>query len=178
MSEADVQAVEDWLAAYKTFENYFPGWVPTPGHRCDWEVRWPIVDANGTISGMACFEADSAFEEVSISIIYRGNPVYRLDRVPNTRQEGNSYPAHLYVPDLPVTFKGSHIHAWEDHREYVRKNGRGPLIFRRPIEQPHDIETAFGIVSKAVGLTVPSSHRGITLPPQSGLNLDWKGRRR
>jgi hypothetical protein len=74
MSDADVNEVEAWIAGYKTFDHYFPGWDETPGHGRDWQARWPIVDANGVTSGMACFEADAAFNEISISIIFRRAP--------------------------------------------------------------------------------------------------------
>ena len=176
MSEAQVVEVDGWIGGYKTFDSYQPAWQPVKGRGRDWQARWPLVDQNDIASGFVVFEADAGFTEISISVIYRGSPVYRLDLCPPGQQHGNEFVARKYAPDLPRKFTGSHIHGWEDTRGWVKDHGLGEMPLRRPLENPPtDFDEAFEFVAKAVNITVQPGTRPVTLPPQRGLSL---GKRR
>lgn len=97
MSDAEVTDVEAWIASYKAFDHYFPGWKESKG-RCDWQASWPIVDAHGIASAVAYFEADASLTEISISIVFRRAPVYRLDKINEAEPEGNQLSARQYAP--------------------------------------------------------------------------------
>lgn len=176
MSDAEVTDVEDWITSYKTFDHYFPGWVESKG-RCDWQASWPIVDLDGIASAVAYFEADASFTDISISVVFRRAPIYRLDKIAETEPEGNPLTARQYAPHVPADFFGSHVHGWQDNREWVRAKGLAELPFKHPINSPPSLELMFDLVATEMNITVTPSQRGITLPPQSGLKLDWKGGR-
>jgi hypothetical protein len=178
MSDSQVAEIDSYIDGYKAFDDYMPPWKPIIGHGRDWQSRWPITDAEGVTSGMAHFECDASFSEVSIAVTYRRSPIYRLDLVPVDKKEGNPFSVRPYAPGLPETFFGSHIHAWADHREWVRVNGLGELPFRRPLSPaPSDVQRALEIVAQDLNLTVLPTYRGIVLPVQSGLQLGKGGKR-
>jgi len=176
MSDAEVDEVEAWIGAYKTFDHYFPEWVESKG-RCDWQTSWPIVDMHGVASAIAYFEANASFSEISISIVFRRAPVYRLDKINESEPEGNSLDAQKYAPHVPAQFFGSHVHGWEDNREWVRAKGAGEVPFKHPITAPSTLELMLQHAATEVNITVPASFRDIGLPPQSGLNLKWGPRK-
>jgi hypothetical protein len=175
MSDADVDGVDAWIAGYKELDGFQPPWLPAKG-RSEWKADWPIRDANDLTSGKLILECDAMHEEISVSIVVRKASIYRLDWVPDDRQEGNPYPARRYAPHLPVDFLGTHVHAWADHREYVRATGlKGfDLPFRCPTTAPTSLDEALERVTGAMNVAFPSSKRGTTLPPQTGLKLKWR----
>lgn len=130
------------------------------------------MGADGISSAYVALEADASFAFISISVIYRGNPIYRLDIVPPDRDEGNIFSARKYAKHLPPEFSGSHTHTWEDHRLWIADHGLGELPFRRPLEPaPDSFARAFDHVAEAINLTLLSAHRPIELPRQIGFSV-------
>ena len=76
---------------------------------------------------------------------------------------------------MPAEFFGSHVHGWDDNREWVRAKGLEELPFKHPINAPPNLELMFDHVATEMNITVLPSQRDITLPPQSGFKLNWKG---
>lgn len=176
MSEAQVAEVDTWISSYKAFDSYQPPWQPIRSRGRDWQATWPIVDLGGISSGKAVFETDAAFTEISISVIYRSNPIFRLDLVPADREEGNEFVALQYASDVPRKFTGTHTHSWDDHRLWVKSNGLGELPIRRPlIDPPTEIDGAFEFISRIMNVSLQPGQRPVILPPQKGLSLG-KGR--
>lgn len=177
MSDEQIVEVDSWLASYKTLDGYQPPWISVAGRGRAWEANWPILSVDGISSAYAALEADAALVCISISIIYRGSPVYRLDIVPSDHQEGNPYSARKYAKYLPSTFCGSHAHAWEDHRLWVSEHGLGELPFRCPLSPaPAGFDRAFEHLAGQINLTLLPDHRPIELPKQSGFSMNG-GRR-
>lgn len=169
MSDADVEQVDDYIKGYKVLAGPQPHWVNVSKRSRDWELTWPMEGADGIASGYIMIESNAAQTEVSISVIYRSSPIYRIDVVPDDRPEGNPYITRKYAPGLPSEFTGSHVHAWADHRDYVRDCGLGELPFRRPLEgKPNNLDRAFDLLVEDIGLTLLPGQRGIEMPSQLG----------
>lgn len=169
MSEAEVSEVDAFIRGYKVLAGPQPHWVGVTKRSRDWELTWSLEDASGIASGYIMVESNAAQTEVGISVIYRGAPIYRIDIVPQERPEGNPWITRKYAPDLPSHFHGSHLHAWDDHREYVRDCGLGELPFRRPLRSnPSNLDRAFEMLISDIGLTLLPDQRGIEMPPQLG----------
>lgn len=172
MSDEQIAQVDAWLLGYKQFDGFQPPWIAVSGRGRDWEANWPIVGGDGISSAYGALEADATLTTISISIIYRGAPVYRLDMVPPDKREGNEFPVIKYAPQLPREFLGTHAHAWDDHRKWVQEQGLGQLPFRRPIlPAPNNFDRGMEHVANAINLTLLPAHRPIQLPPQFGFSV-------
>lgn len=169
MSDAEVAQVDAYIQSYKVLAGPQPHWVSVTKRSRDWELTWALEDASGIASGYIMIESNAAQTEVSISVIYRSAPIYRIDIVPSDKPEGNPLITRQFAPDLPAHFTGSHVHAWSDHREYVRQRGLGELPFRRPLEDdPSNLDRAFDLLTSDIGLTLLPGQRGIEMPSQLG----------
>lgn len=171
MSDAQVAEVDAYIEAYKAPDGVQPHWVAVRGRGRDWEATWPLVGTDGIASGYIKLESNARQTEIGISVIFRGQPIFRIDIVPDDRSEGNPLSARKYAPHLPAAFRGSHVHAWSDQRAWVREHGLGELPFRRPLAPvPANLDRAFELLSVEINLTLLSDQRGIEMPRQIGFS--------
>ena len=128
----DVSQVEAFLADAKTLRGAPPLWQQSP-RPPEFEATWNIEDSTGALAGQLRFRCPKEYRaSPSISVIFRGSPVTRLDLETAGIVHINPPDAHRYglTPKSPVT--GSHIHSWADNRDYVLANERfGPMPYRR-----------------------------------------------
>ena len=168
--QTELAEVDDFLASDKFLDERLPTW--TGDLRPDeWTARWAIRDDIGVIRAGTELRFRSLrvrASQFSISVLYRGQPVYRLDMVDPTEAKLN--PPDAYRFDLSARIVGSHIHAWIDNRTYILANGFGSLPYRRQIpislrRVPH----ALMQIAQEINIHVTPQQASFDLPPQGDL---------
>lgn len=134
VDENQLSAVDQFLAnPAKVLEDYQPHWTFSPGYR-DHQITWTIFEEDtGRTRGSLRFRVPERHSHFpSISLIFRGNNVSRIDR--DAEETCKANPPFAQELGLPPTVCGTHIHAWSDNRSYVYRTGVWALPVRRPIE--------------------------------------------
>jgi hypothetical protein len=165
--DADVDDIDAFLADAKTLIGGEPLWRPG-GFAGDLHATWGIADSVGVSRGELRFRVSPADRtEPSISVIYRGRPVWRVDIVPPTSWKPN--PPDAVGLGLPPRVDGPHEHAWPDNREYVRINGFRRLPNRRPLPAIRRLPQALAALAARINLTLGPDQRGFDVPPRTDL---------
>ena len=90
-----------------------PNWVHQTEYG-DWQLTWPITEeASGvTRANLKLRIHEGYIEHPSISLVFRGHIVMRLDKVRDTEEKRN--PVEADRLGLAAWVKGTHIHGWAD----------------------------------------------------------------
>ena len=168
--QTEIAEVDQFLASGKFLEDRLPTW--TGDLRPDeWTARWAIRDDIGVVRAGTELRLRSLrvrASQFSISVLYRSQPVYRLDMVDLAETKLN--PPDAYRLDLPARVAGPHVHAWIDNRSYVSVNGFGSLPYRRSIpSQLRRVPHALMQISQETNIHVTPQQASFDLPPQGDL---------
>lgn len=128
----ELAEVDRFLSERKYLSDGLPIWQEI-SRRGQIEAIWNIVDELGISQAHLRFSVlHQQRDEPSVSIIFKGQPIWRLDVVDPTFCKDN----HLEAMSLglPSRICGSHCHSWKDNRSYVAKNGFGVIPVRRPVQ--------------------------------------------
>lgn len=163
----DIDEIDAFLAEVKRLQGPPPEWVE--GSRGELSASWNIEDSVGIVRSHLRFRCSRQYRQFpSLSLIYRGNPVCRLDLVQPTECKWN--PPGAAAMGLPPRVCGSHLHGWPDNREYVRSAGLGHMPYRRPLTaQVRRLPQAILWLAEQINLTVGPDQRGFDVPPQASL---------
>lgn len=106
--------VDAFLLAKKFLSGPQPPWEP--GSRPNQlDARWPIEEADGARRSNLTFRySRESPDEPSVSLVYLGKPVCRVDVKPKEDLDQN--PGWVEDLGLPDDVFGSHIHLWK-HNE-------------------------------------------------------------
>ncbi len=164
--DAEIAAVDEWLADEKTLSGPFPGWGKSYGR--DHTSRWGIVDSIRTQRGELAITCDRALIKPTICVLMERKLVFRLDIVPENESEPNDFGALAF--GLPGMVKGSHIHSWVHNREWVKVHGFGELPIREPTPKAlKTLEQALATTADVVGITLTTEQRDCRLPAERDL---------
>lgn len=168
--QIEAAEVDDFLASDKFLEDRLPAW--TGDLRPDeWTARWAIRDDIGVVRAGTELRFRSLrvrASQFSISVLYRSQPVYRLDMVDPAEEKLN--PPDAFRLNLSARVIGSHVHAWSDNRAYIIANGFGSLPYRRQLSlHLRRVPHALMQISQEANIHVTPQQASFDLPPQGDL---------
>jgi hypothetical protein len=164
----DVTAVDDFLARPKTLKGDPPVWK-LGVRAAEMSAIWSISDDLGVEAGHLRFKFPRGSRgSVSVSVVFGGDAIWRVDLASADECKFNPYDAHVY--GLPPRVCGPHEHAWPDNREYVISNGFAQLPYRRPIAAPlRRTGQLLPWIADRIGLTIVLEQRMFDDPAQAEL---------
>lgn len=165
ISEEQLSAVDRFLAnENKVLDGYQPHWTHAKGYR-DFQLVWNIYEEDrGSIRSHLRFRVpDQDFSFPSISLIFQGEKVSRIDRASGVVCKPN--PLWAVHVGLPHEVCGTHMHCWEDNRGFVASSGRWELPARRPTQdEPHGLDAMFLWFCARIAVRIQPDNRPIKLP--------------
>jgi hypothetical protein len=130
MPDPTVEEVDQFIAEYKTLAGFLPEWQQV--HGWNWSTRWGVLDKLEVQQAELIFTINAGLTKPSITAVFRKQPIYRVDIVPQDECKWNDYGA--LTLGLPARVCGPHTHPWPENRAFVAENGFGHLPFRKPVE--------------------------------------------
>jgi hypothetical protein len=168
--DAEIAEIDAFLAREKTLVGPLPIWNQG-SRRGEVEAVWPVADADGiSIANLRFRCSKSHLAYPSMSMIMRGQPIWRVDLVPPDEWKPN--PPWAEGLGLPPVITGSHGHEWPDNRDHVSRIPVGPwdLPARRPLQpQIRRLTHALPAFAERINLVLTHEQRGFDVPPQSEL---------
>lgn len=111
------EEIDNFLVASKSLKGTEPIWREN-GRPDQLDAKWPILEANDVSRAHLTFRFNRVSTgEPSVSLIYKGKKVCRVDIKWPTDVDGNPLQAAEF--GLPGEVRGSHVHKWEYNRKYV-----------------------------------------------------------
>jgi hypothetical protein len=166
--DPDIAEIDAFLADPKTLDGAEPLWR-SASRPDELQATWGIVESSGISRAELRFRCPTLNRaEPSISLIFRRKAVWRVDLVASHSWKPNPIGADKL--GLPPLVYGAHAHTWQDNREYIRRNGFGPIPYRRPL--PISIKRlpqALAAFADEINLTLANDQRGFDVPPRKGL---------
>jgi hypothetical protein len=164
---AEVAEVDAFLADEKTLEGV-PVWRESPRPR-ELSAVWNIQDSLGIGRASLRFRCPRVTRAwPSISLIFRGNPIWRIDLVAADAWKPN--PPGAAALGLPPEVRGSHSHTWIDNRAYILSQDLWGLPYRRPLPVAiRRLPQAVASLAAAINLLLGDDQRRFDVPPQTDL---------
>lgn len=104
----------------------------------------------------------------SLSLVFRGNAIWRIDLVAPDVWKPN--PPGAAALGLPPEVWGSHSHTWHDNREHLLSQDQWGLPYRRPLPPAiRRLPQAIASLADDVNLLLEPHQRGFDVPPQADL---------
>jgi hypothetical protein len=168
--DREVRGVQEFLAESKTLQGKLPLWAPTPHRHRELSATWAIVDSLGVERAELRFRCLSASRQFpSVSVIFRHQPIWRVDLVPLDECKWNPHWAQDF--GVPARICGSHCHGWPDNEAHILKiYPEWELPCRRPLPaQVRRLPQALLWIGEQIGVTLTKGQHGFDVPPQSDL---------
>jgi hypothetical protein len=164
----DIAEVDAFLQESKTLQGPPPEWKEGP-YAGELSASWSIADSIGIVRAELRFRCPRAGRQFpSISVIYRGNLITRLDLVPPDECKPN--PIGAAALGLPPKVCGSHWHSWPANRRYTEVVGFGRMPYREPIQpQVRRLPHALFWLADRINLTIAPDQRDFDVPSQGEL---------
>lgn len=162
----DVQQVDEFLAGDKWLEAP-PTWQQS-SRAGELEAIWNIGDSLGVRAHLRFRVSQSEPALPSLSLIFRRNPVMRLDiEAPTTCHSNPPWAAQLGLPGIVC---GSHFHSWDDNRDHILNTGLWVLPARRPVEPGlRRVPQMLPWIADRIGIELSHDDRDFDLPPKEQL---------
>ncbi len=168
--QTEVAEIERFLMEQKTVTDALPEWKDGD-NVARWQAEWPVLDSDGVAreGTRLVFTARKQHTEyVGIRLLLRGQQIFGIDLVAPQEAKPNPPDAHRY--GLPARVHGSHLHTWDDNRDYALRVGAGSLPYRRPTPThmsrlPH----ALAALAQATNLVLTPEQLSFDVPPQGYL---------
>lgn len=163
----DIAEIDAFIAENKTLEDLegsTPEWED--GHAGELSGTWNVVDSVGLIRAQLRFRCPKSRPQFSsISLIYKGNLITRLDLVPPDECKPNMPAAAAF--GLPPHVCGPHWHPWEFNRSYVESAGFGRIPYREPLPpQIRKLPQGLLFLGDRINLSIAPGQRDFDIPPQ------------
>ena len=171
--QAEVDSVDAFLAAPKILQGLPPTWRDS-SWAGEYQAIWNIEDEAGVTNAQLRFCSQKANHAVtSVSLIYRGQSITRIDLDPSDVCHPNPPWASK---DLPPRVCGPHAHRWIENRRHILTQEDWDLPCRTPLP-PTVRRLGQGLLWLAdeINLTLGSDQRGFEGPTQRDL-FDLGGR--
>jgi hypothetical protein len=165
--EAEAAEIDAFLAEDKSLEAV-PIWRGSswPGElTAVWNIRDSLGIGRATLR-FRCPRAARAWP--SISLIFRGNPLWRIDLVASGVWKPN--PPSAVSLGLPSEVRGSHSHTWHDNRAHLLSQDLWTLPYRRPLPVAiRRLPQAVASLADETKLLLEPEQRQFDVPPQTDL---------
>ena len=169
VTDEQISAVDNFLTDdAKILDGYQPHWGYNSGYG-DFQLSWPIRELSGDrVRAQVRFRlSEGDFRFPSVSLIFRGTPVCRLDLAPSHVCKPNPRSAVQY--DLPALVCGNHCHEWETNRSHVWQSGRWELPIRTDIaDEMTGLDQMLRWFCEKICVTI-QSHNTPMVGPEAGL---------
>jgi len=164
----DIEEVDSFLAVPKTLEGGHPPWTESTGPN-QIHAIWNIADDVGIVRAHLRFRVSPMHPGTpSVSLVFEGNAVYRLDLEDDATIKRN--PPWAAQFGLPAYVSGSHVHCWEHNRQHIQETGRWELPCRHQLNpQLRRVPQALAWMADRVGIHLEHEQRGFDIPPRSHL---------
>jgi hypothetical protein len=167
LRNADVGLVDNFLADEKTLAGPAPEFGPKKSKSLSpiWEAIWPIANSAGVVESgqLRVNYAPASDKPFSISLIFRGQCVFRVDFVAATICHRN--PQWAADHGLLPMICGPHFHPWNPNREEVLRQQDWSLPFRLPLPgRIHRFDQALPWMAAEVKLILTAEQREFGLP--------------
>lgn len=164
----EVQAADAFLAEPKRLQGAPPTWVTSERDK-ELTARWLVEDSLGAVIAHLRFKCPRRYRAFpSVSVIFRGQPLWRIDLVPPDEMKLN--PPCAAAKGLPAQILGSHCHGWPDNREYVLESPIWDLPCRRPVQvQLRRLTNVVPWLCHEINLSLTHEQHGFDVPPRSDL---------
>ena len=158
--------MDAFLAEPKTLDGPPPLWNGD-GWYGFYSAVWNLKSALGSTVGAIEFRVEKADRSnVSMSVIYRSRPVWRVDL--DTQRHGN--PHDGWIQSLPAFIEAPQAHPWPLNRAHVLSQDRWEIPYAR--ELPHNVrrlDQALLALAQDINVTIESDQRGFEGPRQKDL---------
>jgi hypothetical protein len=172
--EAEIAEVDAFLAGAKqlqALEGGFPVWGTSHWDRKLGAV-WNIENSSGAVAAQLRFHCRRAEPPLpSISLIFQGRPVWRVDLAPSHARHPN--PTWASQVGAPAFVDGSNEHSWTDNREFLRRAPEWrelPCVRALP-SQIRRLSQMLPWFAGRINLGFSPEQRGFDVPPQAELEL-------
>jgi len=164
----DIRAVEGFLAGRKALSAPTPEWVPS-SRRGEMQAIWSIVEEDGTERAHLRFRCPISNRQFpSVSLIFRDNPVWRVDVVDVGECKYN--PVWGERLGLSARVCGPHEHGWPDNRDYLARNPQWHLPARRPLAANlRRLPQIVPWLAQATRIDLAADQHDFDVPPQGAL---------
>jgi hypothetical protein len=167
LREAEAAEIEAFLVEDKTLDG-IPIWhaSPRPG---ELSAVWNVKDSLGIGRATLRFRCPRAARAwPSISLIFRNNPIWRIDLVAPDVWKPN--PPGAAALGLPPEVRGSHSHTWNDNRAHLLSQDLWSLPYRRPLLVTiRRLPQAVASLAAEIKLFLEPGQRQFDVPPQTDL---------
>lgn len=167
-SPRDIQLVDDFVPVKKFLEGAPPQWTQAPRVH-EIQAIWNVLEESGAARAHLRFRLSPASRrEPSISVIFRNNPIWRLDIKPDDVCEGNPFGADAL--GLPPEVCGTHSHTWHGNRGYVLDSTIWDLPARRKVHaQVRRLPQALAFMAAELNIELTPEQRLFDIPPRRDL---------
>ena len=127
-------AADAFLLAEKWLREGQPDWEPG-SHPNQMIAMWSIdeEDRDESRAYLVFSVYKATRDQPSVSLIFLGREICRVDVKPHDAEDGN--PAEAMLFGLPMTVHGSHIHLWKFNRAHILREKR-PDEWNIPVKTP------------------------------------------
>jgi hypothetical protein len=165
--DTEAAEIDAFLAEEKRLEGV-PLWHDSafPGEK---DAVWNIHDSLDIVRATLRFRCPlRARAWPSMSLVFRGNAIWRIDLVAPGAWKPN--PAGAAALGLPPHVWGSHSHTWYDNRDHLLSQDQWGLPYRRPLPVAiRRLPQAIASLAADVNLLLEPDQRGFDVPPQAEL---------
>lgn len=164
----DVRYVDDFLVMDKRAVAPVPDWIASSWPR-EMQAVWRIQEASGIERAHLRFRCKSSQRQnPSVSVIFRDQPIWRIDLAPQSETKPNPHWGHRI--GVPATVCGAHEHAWPDNRDYVLTSDVWGLPCRRPLPpRIRRLSQAIPWLAEKLQLELCPGWHEFDVPPQTDL---------
>ena len=166
---AEVQLADAFMNAPKSLDGAPPVWG-SGAWGGEYATSWNVLDGDGAPAASLRFTAKKSDPSiVSINLIWRNRPLWRVDVEPPITSHAN--PPDAWSLGLPAAVMGTHSHPWDANRAHVLAQiEQWDLPYRRqaPIAVRR-LEQALLWFGDQIGITIDPDQRGFDGPTKSDL---------
>lgn len=167
ISESKIDAIDKFVANdSKMLDGYQPHWTPAWGYK-DYQLSWLIIehDTGLTRASFRFRLPMNDFEFPTIGLIFQGQMISRIDKAADNVCKPN--PTMAAALGLPSIVCGTHLHGWQDNRNYVLQSGKLELPIRRPIDASFNtLNDVFFWFCNHLRVTLSPNNTPLSMPDQ------------
>lgn len=163
--------IDTFLLAQKHLKGEHPIWRPN-GRLDQLDAKWPIEEHGAVSRSHLAFRYNRvSTNEPSVSLIYMGKKVCRIDIKPDDDWDGNPPQAREF--GLPAKVYGSHIHRWQHNKKYVLES-LPPDEWEIPIKEEisqstQKLEHILALICSACNIDFTAEQRALNPPSREDL---------
>jgi hypothetical protein len=163
---ADLDAVDAFLLMAKALDGPPPIWrVGSWGG--EYTASWNVLDDTGSpVAQLRCTSRQANTSVAAMNLIYRGNPIWRVDVDDPSVCHDN--PHNAYLQNLPPIVCGPHEHAWPINRDHLMTQDAWTLPYRRQVAVRR-LAQALPLLADQINLTLTPEQRTFDGPTRADL---------